>query len=402
MSAQSQTKKKATQVGERLQKVLASAGVASRRECEQWILDGRVDVDRSVVTELGVRVDPDKQEIRVDGSLIKIRRRTYFVLNKPQGVVSTNRDPDGRMRVIDLIQSKDRLFTVGRLDRMSEGLILVTNDGELANKLAHPRFGVEKTYLATVVGHPTKDQLDQLRKGVYFAEGKAKVVSVHIKKKLREQAVLEIVLNEGRNREIRRLLAKVGHKVLKLRRTALGTIKLGEIPSGAYRELSKQELQSLRRLTKPSGKGAASKNADKSGKPTRKSTSELKGKAKSPRSSSSATSQRQSKQKQSRGKAAASTPSKPRSKSRLGSAEAAPTAGTIIGGEPQPSKTTKKKSAKRKAAKTRAASKARSGSKVRSGSKGRSSGAAGKGSTGKGSAGKGSTGKEARRKKGRG
>jgi 23S rRNA pseudouridine2605 synthase len=375
MSPQRRTSKQPNEAGERLQKVLAAAGVASRRECEQWILDGRVDVDRAVITELGVRVDPSKQEIRVDGSLIKIKPRSYFLLNKPPGIVSTNRDPDGRTRVIDLIQSRDRLFTVGRLDRSSEGLILVTNDGEWANQLAHPRFGVEKTYLATVAGHPAKQQLDQLRKGVFFAEGKAKVVSVHIKKKLREQAVLEIVLNEGRNREIRRLLAKVGHKVLRLKRIALGTIRLGEIPTGAYRELTKQELQSLRRLTKtsssekrsPGGKGGASGKSQTGKSQTGKGGASGKpetGKSRGP-----------SKKKSSRAKAAAAPQTKPRAKTRTKLVEAAPS-GTIIGGEAEPKSSVKKKSTKRKLAKTRSA-------KTRSSSKGRSGGSRGKGRTSK-------------------
>ena len=294
--------------GERLQKVLAAAGVASRRECEQWILDGRIEVDREIVTELGVRVDPDTQEIRVDGTAIKIRRRAYYLLNKPPGVVSTNSDPEGRPRVIDLIKSEDRLFPVGRLDRSSEGLILVTNDGDLANKLAHPRFGIHKTYLATVQGRPTAEQLQQLRDGVYFSDGKAKVVSVEIKKKLRDQTILEIVLDEGRNREIRRMLARVGHKVYQLKRIAIGCIHLDDTPSGAYRPLTRREIEGLGRLV-ARGRGGQSRPA--SGRPKRSAkTGRPPGKKK--------------------GRSAAKTP---RGKQRRSELTSTPNTGLVIGGD---------------------------------------------------------------------
>ena len=161
--------------GERLQKVLAAAGIASRRECEELIVTGRVEVDRKIVTELGTRVDPFDQEIRVDGVVLPQVKRLYYLLNKPVGVVCTNDDPSGRTRVVDLINTDQRLFPVGRLDRTSEGLILVTNDGELANRLTHPRYGVPKTYLAAVLGHPQSATLDKLRHGVHLAEGFARV-----------------------------------------------------------------------------------------------------------------------------------------------------------------------------------------------------------------------------------
>ena len=231
---------------QRLQKVLAAAGISSRRECEELIRDGRVEVDRQVVTELGTRVDPARQEIRVDGVVLPRPKLVYYALNKPAGVVSTNRDPDGRARVIDLIPSEQRLFPVGRLDRSSEGLILVTNDGELANQLTHPRYGVEKTYAVRVAGDIAVETLKALRKGIRLAEGVARVTSVRVKKRHKQSTDLEIVLREGRNREIRRILAQVGHKVLKLTRIAMGTLRLGELPTGAYRPLSHQEIRALR------------------------------------------------------------------------------------------------------------------------------------------------------------
>jgi 23S rRNA pseudouridine2605 synthase len=232
--------------GERLQKVLAAAGIASRRECEELISEGRVEVDRAVVTELGTRVDPSRQEIRVDGVALTQPKRVYFAVNKPPGAVSTSRDPSGRLRVIDLVRSDQRMFTVGRLDRTSEGLIIVTNDGELADRLTHPRYGVEKTYVVRVAGHPSPAQLHKLRKGVYLAEGVVRVAGLTVKAKYKESTDLEIVLNEGRNREIRRILARIGHKVLRLKRTAVGPLRLGELPVGGHRKLTPEEVQHLK------------------------------------------------------------------------------------------------------------------------------------------------------------
>jgi 23S rRNA pseudouridine2605 synthase len=232
---------------ERLQKVLAAAGVAGRRECEQLILDGRVEVDRKVVTELGTRVDPRSQEIRVDGETLARPRLVYFAVNKPDGVVSTSRDPAGRPRVIDLLPpDAPRAYCVGRLDRASEGLILVTNDGELANGLTHPRHGVEKTYQVQVAGRIEEAALHKLRHGTHLAEAFAHVKNVRIKRFRDRSTVLEMVLDEGRNREIRRVLAKVGHKVQRLTRIAVGPLRLGELPSGAVRMLTRQEISALK------------------------------------------------------------------------------------------------------------------------------------------------------------
>jgi 23S rRNA pseudouridine2605 synthase len=241
---------------ERLQKVLAAAGVGSRRECEQLIGEGRVEVDRHVVTELGTRVTVGQQEIRVDGEVIHQAKRLYYAVNKPPGVVSTNRDPAGRARVIDLVDTDQRLFTVGRLDRTSEGLIVVTNDGQLANRLTHPRYGVQKTYLVRVAGQPTPAELNKLRQGVHLAEGLAQVLSLTVKRRLQSSTELEMVLNEGRNREIRRILARIGHKVLTLKRTSVGSLRLGKLPVGAARKLTVEEVHGLERCvagTRPPG-----------------------------------------------------------------------------------------------------------------------------------------------------
>lgn len=255
-----------SQRGERLQKVLAAAGVGSRRECEELVAEGRVEVDRRVVVELGTRVDPARQEIRVDGVELPKPRLVYYVLNKPTGVICTNSDPSGRLRAVDLIDCDQRLFTVGRLDRSSEGLIILTNDGELANRLTHPRYGVSKKYAVRVAGHPTGPQLGQLRQGVHLAEGMARVSSIRIKRRQKQSTDLEVELNEGRNREIRRLLARIGHKVIGLKRISMGSLRLGDLPTGAYRKLTWAEVRDLER----DASSARRRQADSGPQPDRK------------------------------------------------------------------------------------------------------------------------------------
>jgi 23S rRNA pseudouridine2605 synthase len=228
--------------------VLAAAGLGSRRQCEELITAGRVEIDRRVVTELGTRVDPAQQAIRVDGVVLHATRPEYFAVNKPSGVLCTNRDPSGRTRVVDLIDAGNaRLFTIGRLDLHSEGLILVTNDGDLANRLTHPRYGVSKTYRVIVAGNPTHDVLKKLEQGIHLAEGFARAERMEIRSHHKESTTLEMVLREGKNREIRRLLARVGHKVLRLTRIAVGPVRLGSLPTGAVRRLTAEEIAALRR-----------------------------------------------------------------------------------------------------------------------------------------------------------
>ena len=240
--------------GDRLQKILAAAGLGSRRDCEELIVTGRVEVEGKTVTELGTRVEPLSQEIRVDGVSLPRPRRVHFMLNKPPGVVCTNDDPSGRIRAVDLVRSDERLFTVGRLDRSSEGLILITNDGELANQLTHPRFGVEKRYLARVVGSPNPAIFEKLRRGIRLAEGTARVSDIRARKRTSKFTDLEIVLQEGRNREIRRILARVGHKVVRLKRIAIGPLRLGELPLGESRALSRDEVRLLQDAARQSRK----------------------------------------------------------------------------------------------------------------------------------------------------
>ena len=240
--------------GDRLQKVLAAAGLGSRRGCEPLIVEGRVEVNGRIVTELGTRVDPNTDAIRVDGEALRTsRKRRYLLVNKPEGVVCTHRDPDGRRRVIDLVPGGETLFPIGRLDRSSQGLILLTDDGEFANAIAHPRNQVTKVYRVRVAGRPSFDLLAKLRKGIHLAEAYVRVDAVRVKRTHPKSTELEVELREGRNREIRRIFAKFGHKVEQLRRVAIGPLKLDRnFPKGAYRPLTTDEVRRLRQAAKPS------------------------------------------------------------------------------------------------------------------------------------------------------
>ena len=232
--------------GHRLQKVLAAAGFGSRRECEELITTGRVEVDRQTVTELGTRVFPMTQEIRVDGELLKKTQPIYVALYKPKGYVCTNDDPERRPRAVDLIPEKmGRLFSIGRLDLESEGLLLMTNDGALSERLTHPKYEVPKRYRVQVAGLVEPPIIAQLKKGVYFAEGHAKASNVTIKGTHKNSSILEIELKEGKKREIRRLLARLGHKVMALQRVAVGSIPLGKLLPGEYRILTSAEVDGL-------------------------------------------------------------------------------------------------------------------------------------------------------------
>ncbi|MEC9093358.1 MAG: pseudouridine synthase, partial [Planctomycetota bacterium] len=173
--------------------------------------------------------------------------KKYFAVNKPRSVVSTTKDPSGRLRVIDLVTTDQRIYTVGRLDKDSEGLIIVTNDGDLADKLTHPKYGIEKTYLIQVEGHPTREQMDSLVSGIYLADGFFQIKHFQFKRKQKNTTEIEIILDEGRNREVRRLLAKIGHKVLFLRRVAIGSFVLQGIPPGSNRQLNNEEVRLLSR-----------------------------------------------------------------------------------------------------------------------------------------------------------
>jgi 23S rRNA pseudouridine2605 synthase len=230
----------------RLQRFLAACGLGSRRACEQLIVDGRVTVDGETISELGATVNPSTQKIAFDGERLKMERKRYYVLNKPPGFLCTNLDPDGRRRAIDLLPNDGpRLFTVGRLDENSTGVLVVTNDGDLAEKMAHPRNQIYRTYHIQVAGHPTREIYDSLKEGLRFAEGRFRVKSVKSMKRIGQSTWLEVILSEGHNRELRRLFARVGHKVLKLARIAFGPVRLGRLAMGEFRDLTLRELEEL-------------------------------------------------------------------------------------------------------------------------------------------------------------
>lgn len=232
--------------GVRLQKVLAAAGIGSRRHCEQLIERRRVAVDGKVVTTQGLRVDPDKAVIHVDGMRVNSAPdKAYLALHKPAGVVSAMTDPDGRPTVADHVPEGRGLFHVGRLDAESEGLLLVTNDGELSHRLTHPSYGVQKTYLAEVKG-PLRPGLSKaLRQGVELEDGLVVVDSFRAVSRSADRVMVEVVVHEGRNHVVRRLLAEVGHPVERLVRTRFGPIPLGDLRPGRTRVLSQPEIGSL-------------------------------------------------------------------------------------------------------------------------------------------------------------
>jgi 23S rRNA pseudouridine2605 synthase len=235
------------QTGIRLQKVLASAGLGSRRACEELIAAGRVEVDGRAVVEQGTRVDPERAVIKVDGMRVSTRLSSvYLALNKPRGMVSTMSDPQGRPCLGDLVGNREqRLFHVGRLDADSEGLILLTNDGELAHRLTHPSFGVPKTYLAEVVGTVPRELGRTLRTGVELDDGLVQVDSFRVVGRSGAKVMVEIVLHEGRNHVVRRLLAAVDHPVQRLIRTAVGPVRLGDLRPGRTRPLNRPEVGEL-------------------------------------------------------------------------------------------------------------------------------------------------------------
>ena len=234
---------------ERLQKVMAACGVGSRRACEQMISEGRVEVDGQIVTELGTRVDIDEQTIRCDGQKLRPPRLFTFLLNKPRGVICSEAGDPERPRATDFVPARlrdHRLFTIGRLDVESEGAILLTNDGDLCHKVTHPRFEVPKTYHVEIEGVPDDETVAKMRKGVWLAEGRTSDLTIKVVKRLRNKTRLEVTLNEGMKREIRRVCARFGHEVIKLRRVAIGPIRLGELAVGEVRELNPREITILR------------------------------------------------------------------------------------------------------------------------------------------------------------
>ena len=232
----------------RLHKLLARSGVASRRKCEELMLAGEVTVDGEVVTRLGTKIDPTRAVIHVSGQrLPPVSPNVYLALNKPTGVVSTMSDPQGRPTLSDLVADRpERLFHVGRLDTDTAGLLLLTNDGEFAQRMAHPSYEVDKTYVAEVAGRVSAETLDTLLAGVELDDGPVTVSSAKlVGEGAQDKSIVELVIHEGRNRIVRRLLDQVGHPVRKLTRTAIGPVQVTGLKAGSFRELTGDELGSL-------------------------------------------------------------------------------------------------------------------------------------------------------------
>jgi 23S rRNA pseudouridine2605 synthase len=235
----------AAEEGERLQKVLARAGLGSRRACEELIEDGRVEVNGEVAT-LGRRVDPERDRVTLDGVTIPVRSGlVYYLLNKPAKVLTTARDPEGRPTVIELVPAEPRVFPVGRLDWETEGLLLLTNDGDLAHGLTHPSRGVPKTYLAEVTGIPGRVALRRLREGIDLEDGRTAPARARLAQTTPTGAALEIVIHEGRNRQVRRMCEAVGHPVRRLVRTRFGPLRDHKLAPGQWRLLTHAEIRAL-------------------------------------------------------------------------------------------------------------------------------------------------------------
>jgi len=231
--------------GERLQKVLARAGFGSRRACEALIDAGRVTIDGEVA-RLGRRVDTRRSSVAVDGLPVQVREDlVYYLLNKPRRVITTARDPEGRPTVLDLVPLEPRVFPVGRLDYETEGLLVLTNDGEFAQRLAHPGHGVAKAYLAEVEGVPSAGTLRRLREGIDLDDGRTAPGEARLVSRAGDRSAVELVIHEGRNRQVRRMLEEVGHPVVRLVRTRVGPVADPDLPPGKWRPLAAREVRAL-------------------------------------------------------------------------------------------------------------------------------------------------------------
>jgi len=236
---------------ERLQKVIAKAGIASRRHAEKMILDGRVQVNGAIVTQLGTKVDISKDHIKVNGKRIQPEPyKIYLLLNKPKGYITSVHDPEGRPTVMDLIPDvKERVYPVGRLDYDSEGLLLLTNDGDLVGALMHPRSGIDKTYWVKVKGHLTEEKIKKVAQGgISLPGGKSAPARIRPLRKTSEHDWVEIIMHEGRRRQIRLMIEKIGHDVLKLKRVGYAFLELGDLAPGEYRRLTPAEVKRLKAL----------------------------------------------------------------------------------------------------------------------------------------------------------
>lgn len=231
---------------ERLQKILAQAGIASRRSAEELILAGRVEVDGHIVTQLGFKVDPARARVRVDGKEIGSEEKLSLLLNKPAGYITTLFDPQGRKSVCELVGDiPQRLFPVGRLDLDTEGALIMTNDGALAHRILHPSHEINRTYEALINGCPDRDRLRRLATGIMLDGVRTAPARLRLLRRQPDRALVEIIIHEGRKRQVRRMFQAVGHRVLQLRRTAYGGLRLADLPLGRYRILSEKDLQCI-------------------------------------------------------------------------------------------------------------------------------------------------------------
>ena len=234
----------------RLQKYLSKSGVASRRACEDYILQGRIKVNGKIIYELGTKVDPETDQIEVDGQIQQIKKRlTYIIMNKPKRILTTVRDPFGRRNVIDMLKGvKERIFPVGRLDKDTEGLLLLTNDGDVTYRLTHPKYEIVKTYMAKIKGVIGNEEINTLEKGVVLEDGITSPARVKILNNLHDSTIIEIKIHEGRKRQIRRMFYAVGHPVIELKRTRIGNLSLKGLKTGEWRFLNPEEIKYIRSL----------------------------------------------------------------------------------------------------------------------------------------------------------
>ncbi len=234
---------------QRLQKFLARAGVASRRRCEEMILDGVVRVNRKVVDTLPAFVEADSDVVTVDGRRVRAAENVYFLLNKPKGVICTSSDPQGRKKAVDFIDCAERIFCVGRLDAETTGAIILTNDSELANRLTHPKYEVAKTYEVRVKGRVDGAAMEKLKRGVWLSEGKTGRAAVKVLRRSSTESTLQVTISQGLNRQVRRMMARVGYKVKSLKRTGIGNIGIKGMARGRYKRLGKGQVAYLKRIT---------------------------------------------------------------------------------------------------------------------------------------------------------
>jgi 23S rRNA pseudouridine2605 synthase len=228
---------------------MASCGVASRRKCEEIILEGRVKVNEEIIKDMGYKVEPSMDKVYVDSKLISLEeKKVYVALNKPEGYVSTVKDERGRKTILDIVKVNERIFPIGRLDYNTSGLLLLTNDGDIYNRVIHPRQEINKVYIAVIQGPPSEDEMEEFRNGVDIGEYITAKAKIKVLKKITCNCQVEIIIHEGKNRQVRRMCEKIGHPVIALKRVSVGKISLGSLNRGEWRYLTEEEVNYLKSL----------------------------------------------------------------------------------------------------------------------------------------------------------